>query len=74
MTKGSPYALFLAESTVDALTGPKDDVVFVDELGVRGRTQTIRLWTLRSDAVLKEDWESEVAAKAEAPPADVPVS
>jgi adenylate cyclase len=65
MTKGSPYALFVAESTIDALTGPKDDVVYVDEMGVRGRTQTIRLWTLKGDAVLKEDWQSEGGAKVE---------
>jgi adenylate cyclase len=63
MTKGTPYALFLADSTRDALTRPLDDLVFVDEMAVRGRSQAIKLWSLSSPAVLKEDWESEGGAK-----------
>jgi len=63
MTKGTPYALFLADSTREALITPRDDLVFVDEMPVRGRTQPIRLWSIRSEAVLKADWESEGGAK-----------
>jgi adenylate cyclase len=65
MTKGTPYALFLAESTREALTTPLDDLVYVDEMAVRGRAQTIKLWSLTSPAVQKEDWESEGGAKTE---------
>ena len=60
MTKGTPYALFVADSTRDALTR-EANLVFIDEMPVRGRKAPIRLWTLRSDAVLKPDYESEVA-------------
>ncbi len=71
MTKGTPYALFLAESTREALTREPADIVFVDELAVRGRSQTIRLWSLSIPAVLKEDWQSEGAAP---PPAAAPTA
>jgi len=59
MTKGTPYAMFLADSTREALTQTVDDLVYVAELPVRGRSQMIRLWSLSSEAVQKEDWQSE---------------
>ena len=46
MTKGTPYALYLADSTKEALTRPVDDLVYIDEMPVRGRTQPIKLWSL----------------------------
>jgi adenylate cyclase len=46
MTKGTPHSLFLADSTKDALTRPADDLVFVDELPVRGREAPIKLWSI----------------------------
>ena len=45
MTKGTPHMLFVAESTVDMLKEPPDDLVFVDEFEVRGREAKIRLWS-----------------------------
>ncbi len=72
MTKGTPYALYLADSTKEALTSPLDDLVYIDEMPVRGRTHPIRLWSLTSEYVLKTDWESEVA-KATPPPGSEPV-
>jgi adenylate cyclase len=74
MTKGTPYALFLADSTREALTGEADDLVYVDEMPVRGRSQPITLWSLSSPAVLKEDWESEGGAKTAPKTAPVEVS
>lgn len=71
MTKGTPYALFLAESTRDALTREPEDIVYIDELAVRGRSQTIKLWSLSTPAVLKEDWESEGAPPTAAAAATV---
>jgi adenylate cyclase len=68
MTKGTPYAMFLADSTREALTTDVDDLVYVDEMAVRGRSQTIRLWSCSSDAFQKPDWESEGGAKAAPPP------
>jgi adenylate cyclase len=61
MTKGTPYALYLADSTKEALTRPVDDLVYIDEMPVRGRTHPIKLWSLTADYVQKRDWESEVA-------------
>ena len=49
-TKGADYYLFLAESTKDALTRPADDLVFVDELDIRGRVGTVRVWSLEAAA------------------------
>jgi adenylate cyclase len=63
MTKGTPYALFLADATRDALTEPLEDLAEVGELPVRGRSQPIKLWSIQRPYVLKKDWESEVAAK-----------
>jgi class 3 adenylate cyclase len=71
MTKGTPYALYLADSTREALTREVGDLVYVDERPVRGRSQPIKLWSLTSPAVQKEDWESEGGTPhpAEAPAA-----
>jgi adenylate cyclase len=59
LTKGTPYALLLAESTREALSVDAPALVFVEEAHVRGREGVIRLWTLADPAVLKKDWESE---------------
>ena len=69
MTKGTPYALYLADSAKEALQTPVDDLVYIDEMPVRGRTHPIKLWSLTADFVQKENWESEVA-KAPPPPAE----
>ena len=44
MTKGQPYMLFLAESTYKLLTDPPPELVFVDEVDIRGREQKLKLW------------------------------
>ena len=46
MTKGTPHQLFMAESTVDALSDRPPDAFFVDEFEVRGREAKIRLWSI----------------------------
>lgn len=43
MTKGTPYSLFLAEST-HALLTTADGLVYIDELEVRGRKQKLKVW------------------------------
>jgi adenylate cyclase len=73
MTKGTPYALFLADATRDALVRPPAELAEVGEMPVRGRSQPIKLWSIQKPAVLKENWESEVAAK-DAAPAAAPVA
>jgi adenylate cyclase len=47
MTKGTPFQVFVADSTRSALVAdPADDLVLVDDFEVRGREQKIRLWGL----------------------------
>jgi adenylate cyclase len=46
MTKGTPHQLFFADSTRSRLDAPDDDLVYVGELEVRGRTAKVKLWSL----------------------------
>ena len=46
MTKGTPYQLFVADSTYSGLSETPEDLVFVDEMAVRGRQTGVRLWGL----------------------------
>jgi adenylate cyclase len=48
MTKGTPYQLYLADSTRAALRVPVEDLTQVGDFEVRGREAKIRLWTLPS--------------------------
>jgi adenylate cyclase len=59
MTKGTPHQLFVADSTRSMLRRPPSDLVFVDELEVRGRLAKVRLWALADEG-------------SSAPPADEP--
>jgi len=61
LTKGTPYPLFVGDSTREALTGDAFGLQYVDEVAVRGRQGTIKLWTLPDEALLKPGWESELA-------------
>jgi adenylate cyclase len=46
MTKGTPYQLYVADSTRSFLREPAEDLVEVGEFEVRGRTATVKLWSL----------------------------
>jgi adenylate cyclase len=46
MTKGTPYQLYVADSTRSFLRQPADDLVEVGEFEVRGRTAKVKLWSL----------------------------
>jgi adenylate cyclase len=46
MTKGTPYPILLADATRRRLRDSPKDLVFVDELDVRGKRSRVRLWTL----------------------------
>jgi adenylate cyclase len=46
MTKGSGYQLLLAESVSSRLHNGREELVFVDELEVRGRAERVRVWSL----------------------------
>jgi adenylate cyclase len=51
MTKGTPHSVFIAESTKDLLHSGVDGLSYVDELPVRGREATIRIWTISAEQV-----------------------
>jgi adenylate cyclase len=47
MTKGTPHQLFLSDSTREALHEPPDDLVYVDEVDIRGRVNRLKLWSIK---------------------------
>jgi adenylate cyclase len=49
MTKGTPHSVFIAESTKELLHSGTDGLSYVDELPVRGRKATIRIWTISAE-------------------------
>jgi adenylate cyclase len=51
LTKESGHAVFIAESTRDALTRPANDLVFAGQHEVRGRVRKITVWSLPSVAL-----------------------
>jgi adenylate cyclase len=46
MTKGTPYQLFVADSTRSRLSDPPEALEQVGELEVRGRARAITVWGL----------------------------
>ena len=61
MTKGTPYALFIAGSTRDALTARPTTSSTSTSMAIRGREQAIPIWSLTSELIQKKNWESEIA-------------
>jgi adenylate cyclase len=49
MTKDTPHDLFVADSTRARLHRAPEDLVYVDELPIRGKQSTIRVWTLTAN-------------------------
>jgi len=76
MTKGTPFAVLVAESTYARLATKPADLVYVDELEVRGREQRIKLWGLEPEptpAAAPEPAPATAQAAVEAPPQAEPV-
>jgi adenylate cyclase len=46
MTKGTPYSVLIAESTIEMMSERPTDLLFYDELEVRGRVAKLKLWAL----------------------------
>ena len=69
LTKGQPYLLFMADSTREALTEGVDDLVFVDEFDVRGRQETVKIWSIEAANSAAFDAHEAAAVAAEAPEA-----
>jgi adenylate cyclase len=46
MTKGSGHAIFLADTVKGMLTRSREDLVYVDDLAVRGKDETVSVWSV----------------------------
>ncbi|MBJ7353293.1 MAG: adenylate/guanylate cyclase domain-containing protein [Thermoleophilaceae bacterium] len=68
MTKGTPYQLYISQETYDALSEPPADFEFVEEMAVRGREASLRVWGLVDD----EDVSDLDPAQPPAPGEDLP--
>jgi adenylate cyclase len=55
MTKGTPYQLFLADTTYGRLHELPGDMESLDELEVRGRRAGLKVWALRPAATVPDD-------------------
>jgi adenylate cyclase len=44
MTKGTPYQIFLADSTLTAMKEPARDLQCIDTVDVRGRSEKLKVW------------------------------
>jgi adenylate cyclase len=62
MTKGTPFQLFLSDTTREALTEPIDDLIYVDEFDVRGREAKVKIWSISDAADEAARGETEPAA------------
>ena len=60
LTKGTPHQLLLSDSTRETLVEPAEDLVYVDEVAIRGREARMKLWGLNEAA-------SPLAEQAKAP-------
>jgi adenylate cyclase len=54
MTKGTPYSVFVADSTRELMRQQPEDMVFVDELAVRGRAATVKVWAVPDPLPVEE--------------------
>jgi adenylate cyclase len=64
MTKNTPYAIFIADATRRRLRHSPKDLVFVDELDVRGKRSRVRLWTLAELSTSRTDFQVASAISA----------
>ena len=46
MTKGTPFSVLIAESTIEMMSERPTDLVYYDELEIRGRVAKLKLWAL----------------------------
>ena len=66
LTKGQPYLLFMADSTREAMKREIDDMVFVEEFEVRGRQESVKIWSIEAANSEAFDAREAEAAAAEA--------
>ncbi len=64
LTKGTPHQLMLSGSTKEMLIAPPEDLVFVEEVELRGRRTHTTIWSLAEDG----------ASPGQGPPASPPAA
>ncbi|MEJ7783976.1 MAG: adenylate/guanylate cyclase domain-containing protein, partial [Solirubrobacteraceae bacterium] len=72
LTKGTPYMIFMSDSTRAALSQEPDDLVYFDEFEVRGRQQKVKVWSVTASEGAQqpgETFQSVGSAPAASPPA-----
>jgi adenylate cyclase len=47
MTKGTPFPVFISDTTRELMQAEPEDLVYVAELEVRGRSEKVKVWSLR---------------------------
>jgi adenylate cyclase len=67
LTKGTPHQLLLSDSTRDSLVEAADDLVYVDEVEIRGRVARMKLWGLNETPTAQPAAPAQEQAPAEAP-------
>ena len=72
MTKGTPYSVLIAESTIETMHERPTDLVYYDELEVRGRVAKLKLWAL--DILKPESPATDVDAEKDEQEAAAPVA
>jgi adenylate cyclase len=66
LTKGTPHQLLLSDSTKQSLVAPADDLVYVEEVEIRGRVARMKLWGLDEGQPPAPPAEAEAPAQAPA--------
>jgi adenylate cyclase len=72
LTKGTPHQLLLSDSTRASLLEPASDLVFVEEVDIRGRVARMKLWGLDESALPATPAAGTGAAGAAETPARAP--
>jgi adenylate cyclase len=67
LTKGTAHQLLLSDATREALVEPADDLVYVDEVEIRGRVARMKLWGLNEGQPPEPPAPAEEQAPAPAP-------
>ena len=62
MTKGTPHMLLLSDSTREALSDKGEDLVFVNEVDIRGRVNRLKLWSIKEPAPSEAPGSDDVKA------------
>jgi adenylate cyclase len=74
LTKGTPHQLMLSGSTKEMLIAPPEDLVFVEEVELRGRRTHTTIWSLADGGSGKPEADSAGAPTAAQSVADSPRS